>query len=122
MRSPTGAATQTPATVIPLLTSRSSVSVFSLSLFAIASFFVFSLTLFIIRALSSFHFPLNTSESARRKPNTVFLLKTNAECFLDHDTVAVEGGGTKTAGFLKTNYIKSLRKKICQLTLRDLSY
>lgn len=73
MRSPAAAASQTPATVILFLKSHSPLSVFSLSLFDIASFFIFSLTLFVIGALSSFHFQqLAALETVRRNPKPFF--------------------------------------------------
>lgn len=75
IRSLAEAATQTPATVILFLKPHSPVSVFSLSLFDIASFFIFSLTLFVIGALSSFHFQqLAAMETVRRNLIPFFFL------------------------------------------------
>lgn len=73
MRSLADAATQTPSTVILFLKSHSPVSILSLSLFGIASFFIFLLTLFVFGALSSFHFQqLDAMETVHRNPIPFF--------------------------------------------------
>lgn len=71
MRSLAEAATQTLATVILFLKSHSPVSVFSPSLFDIASFFIFSLTLFVIGGSQFISFPAaQYYGNGSQKPNT----------------------------------------------------
>lgn len=100
IRSLAEAATQTPATVILFLKSHSPVSVFSLSLFDIASFFIFSLTLFVIGALSSFHFQqLGAMETVRRNPIPFFFLSfLNWTHYFSDDEIAADTR-TNTADF-----------------------